>query len=114
MTDADRRAIHELYPSLFIKFIPPLTVDEIENCVFNSKYSLNVILPTLEHLVELFLWCVISRKNRSRRFAFLLHQVPQARWFCHPKWMLTKRRNVLSIQYKVRVQARTQVRTQYL
>lgn len=79
MTEADRRTIHELYPSLFIKFIPPLTVDEIENCVFNSKYSLNVILPTLEHLVELFLFCVITRKNRSRRFLFPLRPLLEAR-----------------------------------
>lgn len=63
MTEADRRTIHELYPSLFIKFIPPLTADEIEECVFRSKYSLSLILPTLEHLVELFCFCVTTRKN---------------------------------------------------
>lgn len=103
MTEADRRTIHELYPSLFIKFIPPLTVDEIENCVFNSKYSLNVILPTLEHLVELFLFCVITRKNRSRRFLFPLRPLLEARWICHPKWRLKKRRSFLSVQYKTRV-----------
>lgn len=55
MTEADRNMIHELYPSLFIKYAPPLSVEEIESCIFDCKYSLSVIIPSLEQKVTVMI-----------------------------------------------------------